>query len=58
MELKFGPEHYYKTQVFKKSLNPKWNAEFRMEVYDAEYIQDNVMQFIVWDYDLVISKLL
>jgi len=53
VEVKFGEEHFEKTEVAKKSLNPKWNEDFRIEVPDHDYIQDNVIELRVWDYDYV-----
>ncbi|XP_014661687.1 PREDICTED: C2 domain-containing protein 5-like [Priapulus caudatus] len=50
VEVKFG-NTTYKTEVFRKSLNPKWDSEyFRFEVDDEE-LQDEPLQLRVLDYD-------
>ena len=41
----------YKTEVFRRSLNPYWNSEcFRFEVDDEE-LQDEPLQIRIMDYD-------
>lgn len=50
VELKFGSTTY-KTDVFRKSLNPHWNSEwFKFEAEDEE-LQDEPIQIRVMDYD-------
>lgn len=46
VEIKFGPnsEYYHKTSVCRKSLNPTWNQQFRIEVPDFSYFQENVLE--------------
>lgn len=41
----------YKTEVYRRSLNPHWNSEwFRFEVDDEE-LQDEPLQIRIMDYD-------
>ncbi|XP_071964071.1 C2 domain-containing protein 5-like isoform X2 [Antedon mediterranea] len=50
VEVKFG-QGVYKTEVFRKSLNPQWNTDwFKFEVDDEE-LQDEPLQLRVMDYD-------
>ncbi|KAK2175121.1 hypothetical protein NP493_746g01027 [Ridgeia piscesae] len=50
VEIKFG-NTTYKTDVYRKSLNPQWNSEwFRFEV-DDEDLQDEPLQIRVLDHD-------
>jgi len=50
VEIKLG-EVSYKTDVFRKSLNPAWNSEwFRFEADDLE-LQDEPLQVRIMDYD-------
>jgi len=50
VEIRFG-EVTYKTDVFRKSLNPAWNSEwFRFEADDLE-LQDEPVQVRIMDYD-------
>jgi len=50
VEVKLGAITY-KTEVFRRSLNPFWNSEwFRFEVCDQE-LQDEPLQIRVMDYD-------
>ncbi|XP_077991770.1 C2 domain-containing protein 5-like isoform X2 [Glandiceps talaboti] len=50
VELKFV-NSTYKTDVYRKSLNPQWNSEwFKFEVDDEE-LQDEPLQIRIMDYD-------
>ncbi|PIK35970.1 putative C2 domain-containing protein 5 [Apostichopus japonicus] len=50
VEVRFG-QATEKTEVFRKSLNPQWNADwFKFEVDDEE-LQDEPLQIRVLDYD-------
>ncbi|CAG2160615.1 unnamed protein product [Oppiella nova] len=50
VEVKLG-NTTYKTEVYRRSLNPFWNSEwFRFEVDDEE-LQDEPLQIRVMDYD-------
>lgn len=53
VEIKFGPKIECKTTVCKKTLNPIWDQQFRLEVPNVSYIQDNIIELKVWDYDFV-----
>jgi len=55
VQVKFGTSFDEKTSVCKKTLNPVFNQTFRFEVTDVTYIQDNVIEFILWDSDIVSS---
>jgi Ca2+-dependent lipid-binding protein len=47
------PSEKFKTEVVKKTLDPKWNEEFVLDIDDQ-----NAMEVCVWDWDLVGSVLL
>lgn len=50
VEIKLG-NTTFKTEVYRRSLNPQWNSEwFRFEVDDEE-LQDEPLQIRVMDYD-------
>lgn len=50
VEVKLG-NTTYKTEVYRRSLNPFWNSEwFRFEVSDLE-LQDEPLQIRIMDYD-------
>lgn len=50
VEVKLGSTTY-KTEVYRRSLNPYWNSEwFRFEVDDEE-LQDEPLQIRIMDYD-------
>ncbi|XP_041367156.1 C2 domain-containing protein 5-like [Gigantopelta aegis] len=50
VEVRFANETY-KTDVFRKSLNPQWNSDwFKFEV-DDEVLQDEALELRVLDYD-------
>jgi len=50
VEVKLG-NTTYKTDVYRKSLNPHWNSEwFKFEMEDEE-LQDEPLQIRVMDYD-------
>jgi len=52
--VRFGPEFQFKTPVCRKTLNPTWNLDaFRFEVPNNDYLQENVIEFRVIDYDVV-----
>jgi Ca2+-dependent lipid-binding protein len=53
VEIIFGPKVECKTGVCKKTLNPSWEQDFRLEVPNVSYIQDNIILLKVWDYDFV-----
>lgn len=44
-----------KTPIVKKTLNPEWNYDFRYELSDPSELQDYVLEFKVWDHDIVSS---
>ena len=49
-EVKLG-DTTYKTDVYRKSLNPSWNSEwFRFDVDDLD-LQDEPLQIRIMDYD-------
>jgi hypothetical protein len=50
VEIRFGTEHYDKTSVCKKSLDPEWNNRFVFEVEEDE-IQEEPLQIRVLDHD-------
>lgn len=41
--MRFGNDNYYKTPVYKKSLDPEWNSRFFFEVEEDE-IQEEPLQ--------------
>ncbi|XP_070556208.1 C2 domain-containing protein 5-like isoform X2 [Ptychodera flava] len=50
VELKFG-NTTYKTDVYRKSLNPQWNSEWYKFEVDDEELQDEPLQIRIMDYD-------
>jgi len=52
VEISFG-EVSKKTEVRKKTLNPIWNEDFRVEVANDAQLQDCAVEFRVYDYDIV-----
>jgi Ca2+-dependent lipid-binding protein len=48
----------YRTQTIRKSLNPVWNEEFRLEITDDSILQDIPLEFKVLDQDLYSSELI
>ncbi len=44
VEIKFGEDYQFKTQIIKKTLNPHFNQQFRLEVTSDKYIQDNIIE--------------
>ncbi|EFC40020.1 predicted protein [Naegleria gruberi] len=52
--VKCGSEYQFKTPVCRKTLNPSWNIDaFRFEVPNNDYLQENVIEFKIIDYDVV-----
>ncbi|KAL5006835.1 hypothetical protein ScPMuIL_015641 [Solemya velum] len=50
VEVKFGSD-YFKTEVYKKSLNPQWNSEWFVFEVEDEALQDEPLELRVLDYD-------
>lgn len=46
VEVRFGSktEYWYKTNVCRKTLNPTWNQQFRIEIPDYSYFLDNIIE--------------
>eukprot|EP00003_Mantamonas_plastica_P031402 TRINITY_DN8149_c0_g1_i4.p2 TRINITY_DN8149_c0_g1~~TRINITY_DN8149_c0_g1_i4.p2 ORF type:complete len:255 (-),score=64.85 TRINITY_DN8149_c0_g1_i4:355-1119(-) len=53
VEIKFAESQEQRTQVAKKTLNPVWNEDFRVEIPDDEDLQDEPIEMKVWDHDVV-----
>eukprot|EP00730_Choanoeca_flexa_P003927 TRINITY_DN11540_c0_g2_i1.p1 TRINITY_DN11540_c0_g2~~TRINITY_DN11540_c0_g2_i1.p1 ORF type:complete len:988 (+),score=238.05 TRINITY_DN11540_c0_g2_i1:79-3042(+) len=45
-------QHFGKTKIVKKSLNPRFDEDFRFEVEDED-LQNEVLQFKVYDHDYI-----
>jgi Ca2+-dependent lipid-binding protein len=58
VEIKFGPKIECRTNVCKKSLNPVWDQDFRLDIPNVSYIQDEIIEMKVWDYDFVSAGIL
>lgn len=44
-----------RTQICKKTLNPKWDEEFRFDVADDSVLQSHPIEFKVMDHDVYTS---
>ncbi len=44
VEIKFS-EHFKKTEIKKRTLNPVWNEDFRLEISDDSLLQDIPLEF-------------
>jgi len=53
VEIRFGDLPSQRTSVFRKSLNPVWNEDFRIEVSDDAMLQDEPLELRVFDYDSI-----
>lgn len=53
VEIRFGDLETLRTSVFRKSLNPVWNEDFRMEISDDAMLQDEPLELRVFDYDAI-----
>lgn len=42
-KVRFGANHYDKTPVFKKSLDPQWNSRFVFEVEEDEIQEEPLL---------------
>eukprot|EP00761_Pharyngomonas_kirbyi_P012348 gb/GECH01012375.1/.p1 GENE.gb/GECH01012375.1/~~gb/GECH01012375.1/.p1 ORF type:complete len:1018 (+),score=197.21 gb/GECH01012375.1/:1-3054(+) len=52
-ELRFGETYHDRTSICRKTLNPAWDEDFRIDVSDNVDLQDNPLELRVWDHDLV-----
>uniref|UniRef100_A0A8D8AJQ6 C2 domain-containing protein 5 n=1 Tax=Culex pipiens TaxID=7175 RepID=A0A8D8AJQ6_CULPI len=56
VEIKLGNLGTFKTDVYRKSLNPIWNSDwYRFEVDDSD-LQDEPLQIRLMDYDTYSSN--
>lgn len=53
VEIRFGDLEPHRTSVFRKSLNPVWNEDFRLEISDDAMLQDEPLELKVFDYDAI-----
>jgi Ca2+-dependent lipid-binding protein len=53
VEVRFGDLETQRTSVCRKSLNPVWNEDFRLEVSDDVMLQDEPLELKVFDYDAI-----
>ena len=51
VQVKFGDEETQQTDIIYRSLNPTWNADFRIEIANDITLQDLPIVFKVWDKD-------
>lgn len=53
VSLRLGDTEEQKTRIFRKSLNPIWNEDFRFEVSDDSEIQTESLELRVMDFDQI-----
>jgi hypothetical protein len=53
--LQFADAPQLRTHVARRTLNPTWNQEFRIEVADDNELQDHPLQIRCWDKDIMSS---
>eukprot|EP00158_Paraphelidium_tribonemae_P007606 Partr_v1_DN28297_c0_g1_i1_m76345 putative kiaa0528 len=53
VEIKFADYDVQRTSVVRKTLNPVWNADFRIEVSDDADLQNEPVELRVLDYDTI-----
>lgn len=53
VEIRFGDLDPHRTSIFRKSLNPVWNEDFRLEISDDAMLQDEPLELRVFDYDAI-----
>ncbi|KND04384.1 uncharacterized protein SPPG_00115 [Spizellomyces punctatus DAOM BR117] len=53
VEVKFADYEEYRTQIYRRSLNPIWNEDFRFEVSNDADLQNEPLELKVMDYDQI-----
>src|ERR1700761_4665006 len=53
VEVKFFDHDIQRTEVCRKTRNPTWNEDFRFEITDDAVLQDEPIEFTLFDYDAV-----
>ncbi len=53
VEIRFGTLDAQRTSIFRKSVNPVWNEDFRLEISDDAMLQDEPLELRVFDYDAI-----
>ncbi|PVU95741.1 hypothetical protein BB561_001631 [Smittium simulii] len=53
VEIRFSDAEALRTNICKKTLNPVWNEDFRLEVGDDSSLQDEPLELRVVDYDSI-----
>jgi len=53
VEVRFGELGVQRTRVCRKTLDPVWKQDFRLEVGDDTLLQDEPLELKVFDYDAV-----
>ncbi|PWA02215.1 hypothetical protein BB558_001642 [Smittium angustum] len=53
VEIRFSEVESLRTNICKKTLNPVWNEDFRIEVSDDSYLQNEPLELRVVDYDQI-----
>ncbi|OMJ21161.1 C2 domain-containing protein 5 [Smittium culicis] len=53
VEIRFADAETLRTNICKKTLDPVWNEDFRMEVSDDSFLQNEPLELKVIDYDSI-----
>jgi hypothetical protein len=53
VEVKFADLESKRTPIFRKSLNPIWNEDFRFEVVEDSDLQNEPLEIKIMDYDQI-----
>ena len=53
VEMRFADSEVQRTAVCRKTLNPVWNEDFRLEISDDTLLQDEPLELKVYDFDAI-----
>ncbi|KAJ3324791.1 hypothetical protein HDV06_006099 [Boothiomyces sp. JEL0866] len=53
VEVKFAELDAVKTQICRKTLNPVWNQDFRLEIHEDSDLQNEPLELVIMDYDQI-----
>ncbi|KAJ3271763.1 hypothetical protein HDV01_006371 [Terramyces sp. JEL0728] len=53
VEVKFANLDAVKTHICRKTLNPVWNQDFRLEIHEDSDLQNEPLELVIMDYDQI-----
>ncbi|KAJ2862673.1 hypothetical protein GGH94_004121 [Coemansia aciculifera] len=56
VEIRFANQYPLRTSIARRTLDPVWNENFRLEINDDAYLQNEPLEFRLLDYDSITAN--